>query len=197
MHVFFHNSGSSTQNYTRWSPFGNLCKKHLHLNLPCVYCLDQTPTSSINPALSQPCSADRRILLNPPTLKPAPAFVGTQCQTSLMVLVDLTVILEDPFDDTALDTLSLYEMMDHVHAVSFLVWVLRIVRIHDLKALCLLHMVCDHRLPGWISCLVIRPCFSPWWRGKTVVCSETIFAYGFGSRCLSSKAYLITLLTHS
>lgn len=34
-----------------------------------------------------------------------------------MVLLDLTVILEDPFDDTALDALSLYEMMDHVHAV--------------------------------------------------------------------------------
>ncbi|MEW5312151.1 MAG: hypothetical protein WDW38_003799 [Sanguina aurantia] len=57
--------------------------------------------------------------LNPNFVGPAVAgLLAILSQTSLMVLLDLTVILEDPFDDTALDALSLYEMMDHVHATD-------------------------------------------------------------------------------
>ena len=40
-----------------------------------------------------------------------------QCQTALMVTVDCAMGLEDPFDDTALDALSLFEALGHISAV--------------------------------------------------------------------------------
>jgi len=40
-----------------------------------------------------------------------------QSQAGLMVMVDVTMTLEDPFDDAALDAISLFEALGHVSAV--------------------------------------------------------------------------------
>jgi hypothetical protein len=36
-----------------------------------------------------------------------------------MVLIDIATAMEDPFDDTSIDTLSLFEVLDHIAAVSW------------------------------------------------------------------------------
>ncbi|KAF5837258.1 hypothetical protein DUNSADRAFT_4584 [Dunaliella salina] len=40
------------------------------------------------------------------------------CQTALMVVVDVAMSLEDPFDDSALDALSLFESLSHISAMA-------------------------------------------------------------------------------
>mmetsp|Transcript_28748 Transcript_28748/g.77462 ORF Transcript_28748/g.77462 Transcript_28748/m.77462 type:complete len:480 (-) Transcript_28748:291-1730(-) len=40
------------------------------------------------------------------------------CQTALMVIVDVAMSLEDPFDDAALDALSIFESLSHISAMA-------------------------------------------------------------------------------